>query len=463
MPRRKLEADLRSIERVLRNHPAGLPARRIADLLDADLPHRTLQHRLKQLVDSGRILRDGKRRGARYRLPSRPQQASAGETPVPLSERSQSISRMLGRPPSQRRAVGYNRTFLDSYKPNVSAYLSLQDRIVLARVGRPKGASYPAGTYAKQILQRLLIDLSWNSSRLEGNTYSQLDTQRLIQAGEVAHGKTLLETQMILNHKDAITFLADAANEVGFNRYTLCNLHAMLANNLLPDPGAAGRLRHISVSIAGSVFYPLDVPQLIEELFDQILAKAYAVRDPFEQSFFLMVHLPYLQPFDDVNKRVSRLAANIPLIQGNLSPLTFLDVPRRTYTQAMLAVYELNHLSLLREVYVWAYRRSAQRYAAVRQSLGEPDPFRLRYRSSLQDAICRIIRGQSAKTAAIGDLMGQVEHHVDVSDRERFREVVRSELDSLTLQNFARYRVTISEFEAWHRAWRGQTNRDTRR
>ena len=208
-------------------------------------------------------------------------------------------------------------------------------------MGRPQIAGQPAGTYAKQILNRLLIDLAWNSSRLEGNTYSLLDTKRLIELGEEAEGRAHLEAQMILNHKDAIEFLVSAADEIGFNRYTILNLHALLANNLLADPTAAGRLRYIAVGIERSTFHPLEVPQLIEECFDQILATAAAIADPFEQAFFIMVQLPYLQPFDDVNKRVSRLAANIPLIKGNLSPLSFADVPRRTYTEAVLGIYEL--------------------------------------------------------------------------------------------------------------------------
>jgi Fic family protein len=152
----------------------------------------------------------------------------------------------------------------------------------------------------------------------------------------------------------------------GFNRYTILNLHALLANNLLADPQAAGTLRHIGVGIERSVFHPLEVPQVIDECFHQILATASAIADPFEQSFFMMVQLPYLQPFDDVNKRVSRLSASIALIKHNLSPLSFEGVPRATYTDAALGVYELNRTELLKDVFIWAYERSAARYAAVR-------------------------------------------------------------------------------------------------
>ena len=131
-----------------------------------------------------------------------------------------------------------------------------------------------------------------------------------------------------------------------------------------------GRLRRISVGIERSVFRPLEVPQIIEECFDQLLATSSAIIDPFEQAFFVMVQLPYLQPFDDVNKRVSRLAANIPLIKANLSPLSFGDVSRGLYADATLGVYELTRVELLRDVFIWAYKRSAAHYAAVRAVAG---------------------------------------------------------------------------------------------
>ena len=231
-----------------------------------------------------------------------------------------------------------------------------------------------------------------NSSRLEGNTYSLIDTKRLVEFGQKAEGREYFEAQMILNHKAAIEFLVSSVEEIAFNRYTILNLHALLANNLLNDPTAPGRLRRIPVGIEKSVYYPPETSQLIEECFNQLLATAAAIRDPFEQAFFIMAQLPYLQPFDDVNKRVSRVAANISLIKSNLSPLSFTDVPREIYTDAMLGVYELNKLDLLKEVFIWAYERSAARYTAVRQSLGEPDLFRLRHYSALREIIAEIVR-----------------------------------------------------------------------
>jgi hypothetical protein len=111
-----------------------------------------------------------------------------------------------------------------------------------------------------------------------------------------------------------------------------------------------------------------------------------------------MVHLPYLQPFADVNKRVSRLAANIPLIRDNLCPLSFIDVSQQAYVDAMLGVYEFNRIELLRDVFVWAYERSCQQYVAVRQSLVPPDMLRLRYRQALSDVIAAIVRDAEPAT-----------------------------------------------------------------
>ncbi len=451
------EIALAAIEDAVRRNPNGASAPEILLALATPVPPRTLQYRLKHLVTRNRLIMDGEGRWARYRVPDAPKVAAvredADEPVIPLSEAGTAIRDYVRQAPEARKPVGYDRKFLDRYRPNASFYLTEQDRTHLAAVGRPQIAEQPAGTYAKQILSRLLIDLAWNSSRLEGNTYSLLDTKRLIELGEEAVGRAHLEAQMILNHKDAIEFLVGAADEIGFNRYTVLNLHALLANNLLADPTAAGRLRYIAVGIERSAFHPLEVPQLIEESFDQILATAAAIADPFEQAFFVMVQLPYLQPFDDVNKRVSRLAANIPLIKGNLSPLSFADVPRQTYKEAVLGVYELNKIDLLKDVFIWAYERSAARYAAVRQSLGEPDPFRLRYRDQFRALIAGLIRERVNRKDAAARIAGWSRKEIDPDDRQRFIEIVEAELAGLHEGNFARYRVRPSEFAAWRQVW----------
>jgi fido (protein-threonine AMPylation protein) len=460
------DEDLKEIEDVVGRYPEGTTAQQIADALKASIPRRTLQYRLKHLVDAKRLTQQSSGRWAKYRL-SAPREvpaalASQGEAPVPISPAAREIQIYLHQPLTGRKPVGYKREFLNSYRPNVTAYLSPAERTHLHDIGKPGTGDQPAGTYAKQILNRLLIDLSWNSSRLEGNTYSLLDTKRLINFGEQAQGKAQRDAQMILNHKDAIEFLVSSAEDVGFNRYTILNLHALLANNLLGDPTAAGSLRHIGVGIEGSTFHPLEIPQLIDECFNQILATATAITDPFEQAFFVMVQMPYLQPFDDVNKRVSRLAANIPLIKGNLSPLSFTEVPRPTYTDAMLGVYELNKVDLLKDVFIWAYERSAARYAAVRQSLGEPDPFRLRYRVDIRDLIGEVVRGRMDRKSATAHVAARIRGYIDPNDRDRLREVVEDELLGLHEGNFARYQIRPSEFSEWQNVWTHKSTDDQR-
>ncbi len=474
MQRSTREESLQAIERVVRGRPEGMTMQDIAGALEAALPRRTLQYRVKTLVDNERLAMEGSARWARYRAPramlsesphfsvlAEPQHLFAGAAPErpeaaaqPLSEAGAEILEYVRRPVTAREPVGYEPTFLFSYRPNDSFYLSQDERAQLREVGRSGIAEQPAGTHAKQILNRLLIDLSWNSSRLEGNTYSLLDTLRLIEAGEAAEGRDRRDTQMILNHKSAIEFLVDAAEDIGFNRYTILNLHAVLADNLLPEPDAPGRLRRFGVGIYGSVFHPLEAPQLVEECFDRLLTTADSIEDPFEQAFFAMVQLPYLQPFDDVNKRVSRLAANIPLIRANLSPLSFEDVPQDLYTAAILGVYELKRIDLLRDVFLWAYRRSAARYAAVRQSLGEPDPLRLRHRAALQEVVGAVVRGRMDKVQANAHVEAWTAQHIDEPERGRFCEIAERELLSLHDGNFARYRVKPSEFSDWQEAWR---------
>ncbi len=471
MAQRIPEESLAAIEKAVARHPDGASLSDVAAALPEKLADRTLQYRLKYLVDKGRLITEGEgRRWTRYRVPAAeaapralaeeapkavpPAAEKAEDAAVPLSPASQEMRAYLSQPLNARKPVGYNREFLDSYRPNETFYLSEEQRTHLAKVGKVNFEEQVAGTYAKQILTRLLIDLSWNSSRLEGNTYSLLDTTRLIELGEAAEGRDRLEAQMIVNHKEAIEFLVNDAEEIGFNRYTILNLHGILAQNLLPDADAPGRLRRMAVGIGKSTYHPLEMPQMIEECFNQVLDTAAAILDPFEQAFFAMVQLPYLQPFDDVNKRVSRLSANIPFIKRNLSPLSFIDVSRTLYMEALLGVYELNKIDLLRDVFTWAYERSAARYAAVRQSLGEPDPFRFRHRAALRQIVGEVVRAKMDKKAAAAFITAWVEKNgIPETEREKFRDMAESELVGLHEGNFARYQIRPSEFEAWQQIW----------
>ncbi|MFQ5644032.1 MAG: Fic family protein [Thiogranum sp.] len=467
MPRKVPQDELEAVLRAVAQFPEGASVEDIGGVLEITLPRRTLQRRLALLVEKKQLNVMGRGRGSRYRLPSgdsevRPAagkltvtgHAAQVEVYIAISPEGEDIKQAVRAPIQQRHPAGYNQAFLNDYRPNESYYLPLDTRQRLVELGRSPDGEHPAGTYARRIYNRLLIDLSWNSSRLEGNTYSLLETERLLELGEAAEGKDALDAQMILNHKAAIELLVEQAEEVGFNRYTILNLHALLSDNLLADPQACGRLRSIAVGIDGTVYHPLEVPQLIDECFQQILDTAAAIKDPFEQAFFAMVHLPYLQPFEDVNKRVSRLAANLSLIRHNLCPLSFVDVPERAYIDGILGVYELNRIELMRDVFVWAYERSAARYSALRRSLGEPDTFRLRHRTLIAETVAEIVRVGMDKKTATAFVQQRAQEVISTDDQARFVEVVETEAMNLHEGNIARYRIRPSQYKTWKATWR---------
>ena len=163
-----------------------------------------------------------------------------------------------------------------------------------------------------------------------------------------------------------------------------------------------------------------------------------------------MVQLPYLQPFEDVNKRVSRLAANIPLIRADLCPLSFVDVPERAYIAGTMGVYEMTRTELLRDVFVWAYERSCQRYVVIRDSVAEPDRFRMRYREALVEVVSQIVREKKRPTADA--IRALAERTVEPRDVPRFVELAVQEFQRLNEFNIARYRLRLSEYSAWHQA-----------
>lgn len=450
MPKRLPEDLDARIAAEIARHPDGAGIVALSKALVRVVSRRTLQRRLIGLAKRGSITAKGEGRARVYKaLASIDIYVGGRETEVyvPTSPESQDVTNYVRRPIQQRQPVGYDRLFLESYRPNDTFYLPPEVRDHLHNIGRPPDGPQPAGTYARDILNRLLIDLSWASSRLEGNTYTRLDTQNLIEHGQAAEGKDRREAQMILNHKDAIELLVAQAEEIGFNAFTFLNLHALLSANLLADPAESGRLRNRIVEVSGTVFHPLGIPQQIEQYFRLILEKADAIRDPFEQAFFIMVHIPYLQPFVDVNKRVSRLGANISLIKHNLCPLSFIDVPEKSYVEGTLGIYELKQASLLRDVFVWAYERSSQRYLAIKETVAEPDPMRLRYREALIAVVGEIVRGGQQPSAAA--VRAAIKSLVPDKDLNRVVELAVDDLVHLHEGNISRYRLRLSEYRTW--------------
>ena len=467
MPRVTPQIELDRLVELVSEHQNGVGIDAIARMLGNGPQRRTLQRRLALLVAQGQIQMRGVARSVQYvHTPQTVEGVAAiqnagdtvrafGEVYVPTSQEGQEIKAYVRQPRAMRTPVGYKLEFLERYHPNHTAYLpqGLRDQLhALGRVlghtsGGPFAQPAPAGTFARDILNRLLIDLSWASSQLEGNTYSRLDTERLIEFGQAAEGKGALETQMILNHKQAIEYLVLDPAHAQLTPDSIITLHAFLSDGLMADPTAVGRIRRRAVEIGGSVYRPVALPQRVEELFGIVILMAAEIHDPFEQSFFLMVHLPYLQPFEDVNKRVSRLAANIPLIRHNLCPLSFIDVPQQAYVDAMIGVYELNRIELLRDVFVWAYERSCQQYVAVKQNLVPPDIFRLRYRQALGKVVAAIVQNDEAPThATVNAMMPPV---VAAADKDHFIQLVLEEFAALHPGNAVRFGIRPLALVAW--------------
>lgn len=458
MVKRSLQDELDLLLELIAKHPEGLGIDAISAREGEGMARRTLQRRLATLVELGHLQTRGDARALRYFRVSRawapsvsePDESSNYRTAgflIPVSAEGAATRSYVRQPRQLRAPVGYKLEFLERYHPNQTFYLPPRLREQLFALGRSPAEQHPAGTFARDILSRLLIDLSWASSQLEGNTYSRLDTERLIEFGQAAAGKDALETQMILNHKDAIQYLVSDPEQASLTPETIIALHAFLSDGLMADPASCGRLRMRAVEIGGSVYLPVALPQRLEELFNIVVQMAAEIADPFEQAFFLMVHLPYLQPFEDMNKRVSRLAANIPFIRHNLCPLSFIDVPQQAYIDGLMGVYELNRVELLRDVFVWAYERSCQQYVAIKQNLVPPDILRLRYRLALSEVVAAIVRdGEPPSEATI---RARIPAMVAEADRADFVRLALAEFKSLHGGNVVRFGIRPLEFSEW--------------
>lgn len=415
----------------------------------------TVRRHLDALCASGALVRDGKARATRYRLAkstgaTTAHSPSQAPSPAPWiadepqghpnwSPAALELQRRLDLPLAARDPVSYQRDFVERYVPNQTWLMPSALAEQLYAAGRLR-EQQPAGTYVRKVLEQLLIDLSWSSSRLEGNRYTLLATEELFKRGVAG---TDADSVMLLNHKAAIEFLVDAVPQQGLTTSLIRNLHAVLMQDLLAQSDALGAIRTKVVNISDTVYVPTQVPAILEEMLGVMVEKAKLIKNPIEAAFFLWVNLAYLQPFEDGNKRTSRLAANMPLMLYNCAPLSFLDVDVKDYARAMLGVYELRDVSLAVDLFAWAYQRSLKKYAVVKESLGAPDSVRVRYREHLIEAIGLVVREHQPVRAAL-EALGLSEHSAP-----GFKALLLDELKKLEAFNCARYRLTMSATQAW--------------
>lgn len=273
----------------------------------------------------------------------------------------ENIENYFTTPTWERKKVNYNPDFLRNYKPNETYFFSeknlkkLWDSI----------ADLPIDTdfykTNKRFLETFLIDLSFASSYLEWNTYSYLDTEVLVKYNEINKEKSEEETQMILNHKKAIEYIIYYKRELDFNKNTFFEIHSLLWEKLLLKSDL-WIIRNKIVEIGWSTYTPLDNRFRLEEEFEIFLEKLNLIKNPFEQSLFINVFIPYFQLFLDINKRTSRIMCNLPLIKHNLPVLSHIQLEKKKYIIAILTIYELNNVDLLQNIWTENYLLNLQKY-----------------------------------------------------------------------------------------------------
>ena len=399
------------------------------------------------MVSDGRLERTARGPATRYRPGRTSSTAAPAPTEAPATPGNpdaRARREYLARPPGARTAVSYERAFVDDYVPNETSLLPVGLAATLHKEGRAQ-AQQTAGTVARRVLEQLLLDLSWHSSRVEGNRKSLLNTRELFASG----GGDVRDPDvtMLLNHRAAIEFMVDAVPQQGMTVPLVRNLHAILMHGLLDDPNATGAIRGRIITIEDSVYQPPHVPLVLEELLNEIVSKARLIRNPVEAAFFLWVNLAYLQPFEDGNQCTSRLCANLPQLIYNCAPLSFLEVKTSEYACAMLAVYERQNVALAAALFEVTYRRSIARYHAALGAFGTPDPVRARYRQEIGDVVRRVVGG--ASLAAATQVLA-----LDGEELATFTRVALEELAHLEIFNCARYRLSIPITQGWIAAGR---------
>jgi Fic family protein len=211
----------------------------------------------------------------------------------------------------------------------------------------------------KKELERLAIDLSWKSSQIEGNTYSLLETERLLKDKQTAAGKTKEEAIMLLNHKDAIDFLVDNADYL--NPLTISkieDIHSLLVKELAVDKN----LRRRRVGISGTNYRPPENEFQIREVLQSTCDLVNRKESVFEKALLALLLISYIQPFMDGNKRTARIVSNAILMNYKFCPISFRTVDSVEYKKAMLLFYEQNNLSKFKEIFIDQFEFAVKTY-----------------------------------------------------------------------------------------------------
>ena len=340
------------IQAILAAGPAGLAPEALEQAFPT-VSRSTLNRRLSGLAAAGQIKPRGQGRVTRY----------VAAAPYSLED----IRRYFEQDWLSRPAAGYREELLqDAPALDPEKALRLSNLNALAR---PLDSKF---------LSDFLIDFSWASSLLEGSSYSNIDTQALIQYGQRNLDKPLEDALLILNHKNAIQHLW---RHVELTVDNLCRIQALLTDrhgqaeaqaseHFLPDAQRGVPREYEEVRLGRSAYGPPFRPgtRYVALAFERIVDTARKL-EPVSAALYLMTRIPYLQAFANGNKRSSRLAANLPLLQAGLLPLSFVDFDKADYVTGMAAFYELGDTQLIAQAFVDGYARSIVRGSDIPASL----------------------------------------------------------------------------------------------
>lgn len=391
----------------------------------------SLFYYLNEAIEWGWIERTGTTRAARYKATEQFRHHIAMQS--------------LQLPLSARPKVRYEPGFLRAYIPNKTFYLSKEQRASLL-------ATCPRGTFnatdqrvAKEV-RRFMADLTHNSSAFEGVDIKYADTISFLEENIESRHMSPIDAVILRNHYNAILFIIENTHyppqpeDIVVSEYDTRNIHAYLSDGLLNDRRKQGRLRNEHVEIRDSAYIPTDIPAVIAAEFRELMNKAAAITCPYEASFFLLVHIPYLQPFEDCNKRTARLICNIPLLSNGILPISWSEVNQRDYTDSLLCVYEQNSTYGLGEVFVDAFRRSYERFdIAINQR--QPSRLEVSHAPQIKDAIRRRVLHNDAN----------LPRGIEAIHIEEFEAIVADFLEGIRQNEMvgAPYRLKPDDIRNW--------------
>ena len=322
----------------------------LAEALPEPVSDATLKRTLQRLVQEGKLETTGRARATRYRL------SAAG-----VLFGTVDLDAYFDVAPDERAArTGYNFDLIEHQLPQVALFSERERATLLslqAEFERRLAEMTPAGKQRE--LTRLGIDLSWKSSQIEGNTYTLLETERLLREREEAEGKTREEAIMLLNHKAALDFIArhtDYLQELSVAHIE--DIHSLLVQDLYVERN----IRRRRVGIIGTVYRPLDNEFQIREALEAACRLVNGTTCVFSKALLTLVLLSYIQAFEDGNKRVARIAANAVLMAHGYCPLSYRSVNALDYKKAMLLFYERNNISAIKDIFMGQYAFAVNTY-----------------------------------------------------------------------------------------------------